>query len=344
MVIVYWVTLATCLSPITLITAMLSLTCNEKTTCGKCGTQIRKLNLARHKKGCSAGTLYCTHCPNFAKKSQNDLNHHIAKNTVPKTCRSLKMNTLLFRVSRVHALRQHKKTQYGFPIKATNVELDDINSEIYDSNLREELRSSQPFLVDSELERARHKVFNYAVKSFNKAIVNEELDHFFNIWKLAVKVNSAFMLILKKIDNWGSRYVYAQENNTLLDWSKIVCTEENVAKLKEILNKSDDIESSSWRKLNINWRFYKLTNSTVFAALRKDKPMVCKDAVSPKSLLKSHTVNCLTYAENTRKPYRDNFCLFRAPALELHGIRRLEGETSENFNLFMSRMDGLRPS
>ena len=36
-------------------------------------------NIERHKKICSAGTLYCTNCPNFSTKSQNDLNYHIAK-------------------------------------------------------------------------------------------------------------------------------------------------------------------------------------------------------------------------------------------------------------------------
>ena len=46
--------------------------------------------------------------------------------------------------------------------------------------VREEFRSCQHFLVDSQLERARHKVFNYAVETLNKTIENEKLNHFFN--------------------------------------------------------------------------------------------------------------------------------------------------------------------
>ena len=57
---------------------MPSLNRNEKITCENCGVQITKLNLARHKKSCSAGTLYCTQCPNFSTKSRDDLNYHIA--------------------------------------------------------------------------------------------------------------------------------------------------------------------------------------------------------------------------------------------------------------------------
>ena len=34
------------------------------------------------------------------------------------------------------------------------------------------------------------------------------------------------------------------------------------------------------------------------------------------------------------KPYNDNLCLFRALALHLHGIEKLEEETSKIFNLF----------
>ena len=58
---------------------MPSLNRNEKVICRNCGTQTTKLNLARHKKKCSVGTLYCTQCPNFSTKSQNDLNYQIAK-------------------------------------------------------------------------------------------------------------------------------------------------------------------------------------------------------------------------------------------------------------------------
>ena len=93
--------------------------------------------------------------------------------------------------------------------------------------------------------------------------------------------------------------------------------------------------------MNTKWRFYKLTNLTVFAALLKDVPMVCKNAILPEPQLKNHTINCLTYEENTRHPYNDNLCLFRALALHLHGSQRLEEETSKLFNLFINIMDGL---
>ena len=69
--------------------------------------------------------------------------------------------------------------------------------------------------------------------------------------------------------------------------------------------------------------------------------MGCKNAVLPKPLLKNHTINCLTYGENTGKPYNDNLCFLRAIALHLHATQRLEEETSKFFSLFINKMDGV---
>ena len=64
--------------------------------------------------------------------------------------------------------------------------------------------------------------------------------------------------------------------------------------------------------------------------------MGCKDAVLSESLLQNLTVNCLTYEQNTKNPYKDNLCLLRALALHLHGNDRLGEKTSNLFNLFLA--------
>ena len=212
--------------------------------------------------------------------------------------------------------------------RTRDLDVEHIVGDVEDHILREELRSCQHFLVDSELERARHKVFNYAVEILNETIVNEKVDFFFNILKCAAKVNLAFGFILKSIDNGGFIYFYAHENNTLLDRSKFLCTHDDLAKLKGFLNLTDVIDFCSRERTNTKWRFYKLTNLTVFAALLKDVPMGCKNSVLPEPLLKNHRINCLTFEESTRQPCNDKLRLFRALALHLHGTRRLEKETS----------------
>ena len=72
--------------------------------------------------------------------------------------------------------------------------------------------------------------------------------------------------------------------------------------------------------------------------------MVCKDSVLPQPLLKNQKVNCLTYEQNTKKPYKDNLCLSRAVALHLFGNERLEEETSKIFNLFLNNCGEADPS
>ena len=55
-------------------------------------------------------------------------------------------------------------------------------------------------------------------------------------------------------------------------------------------------------------------------------------------------MNCLTFERNTRQPYNDNLCLFRALALHLHGNEKLEEETSKIFNVFLNNSEQRDPS
>ena len=232
---------------------MLSLNRSKKVTCENCATQITKLNLARHKKRCSVGTIYCTQCPNFSTKSQNDLNYHIAKkHSAPKLEVTFKCKLCYQEFPGFHALRQHRNTQHAMQIGSgtRDVNVEHIMGDVENHRLREELRSCQHFLVDSELESARHKVFNYAMETLNETIVNEKLDQFFNNLKCEAKVILVFGFLLKIIEDGGLRYFYAHENNTLLGRSKLMCIHDDLAKLKDFLNKTDVIESCSRERMN----------------------------------------------------------------------------------------------
>ena len=49
------------------------------------------------------------------------------------------------------------------------------------------------------------------------------------------------------------------------------------------------------------WKFYKLTNLTVFAVLLKGVPMGCKDSALPELLLKKQKLNCFEPFEKKYK-------------------------------------------
>ena len=213
--------------------------------------------------------------------------------------------------------------------------MEDKVVDVDDQSSREELQSCTHFLIYFEIQKGRHSMFNFVVNNFTAQVIEEKLDRVQDKLKWVAKLILALGFILKNIEDGKIRYFYAHENNTLLEQLKLVTNIYDMAKLKKLLKKTDVIESCTKERSNTKWRFFKLSNLTIFAALLRDIPMDCKVAVLPESLLKNHTVNCLTYEQNTKKPNKDNLCLFRALAFHLQGNERLEEETSKLFNLFL---------
>ena len=128
---------------------------NVKVTCEICGVQITKPNLARHKKSCSAGTLYCTQCLNFSNNSRGDIKYYIVKqHSTPRPSIMYKCKICHVEFPGYYALRQHKNSQHGTKIGfgANNITVEDIVGDIDDRSLREELESCQHFLTDTEME------------------------------------------------------------------------------------------------------------------------------------------------------------------------------------------------
>ena len=112
-----------------------------------------------------------------------------------------------------------------------------------DKSLEEELQSCRHFLADSEIQKGRHSVFNFVVNQFTAQVIEEKLHCILDKLKCAAKLNLALGFNLKKIEDGKFGYFYAHENNTLLEQSKLVSNIDDMAKLREILKKTDVIES-----------------------------------------------------------------------------------------------------
>ena len=134
------------------------------------------------------------------------------------------------------------------------------------------MESCKHFMSDTEMENGRHRVFNFAMLSFDISLLNDKLDYVFKELKCAAKVNLAFGFVLKNIEDGMCRYFYTHENNTVME-SKLVCTPDDIANLKEKLQTVDIIDLCTRERANTKRKFYKLTNVTVFAALLKDIAM-----------------------------------------------------------------------
>ena len=149
---------------------------NVKVTCENCGTLVTKRNLSRHKLRCSGGTLYCPKCPNFFTKSRDDLNYHIAKqHSAAGPSKTYKCNLCHAEFPGFYALRQHKNIQHGKQVGlgASNIDVEDRVGDVDDQSLREELQSCRHFLVDSEIEKGRHSVFNFAVNKLTAQVIEK---------------------------------------------------------------------------------------------------------------------------------------------------------------------------
>ena len=116
-----------------------SLIRKEKFTCENCGTQTTRNIIVRHKKRCSVGTLYCTHCPNFSTKSQTDLNYHIVKkHSAPKPEITVKCKLCYQEFPGFYAFRQHRTTQHTMQIGSgtKDVDVEHIVGDVEDDSLR----------------------------------------------------------------------------------------------------------------------------------------------------------------------------------------------------------------
>ena len=173
------------------------------------------------------------------------------------------------------------------------------------------------------------------MSTFDNSLINKKMDLVFKGLKCAAKVNLAFGVVLKNVEDGSCTYFYTQENNTVMERSKIVCTPDDITNLKEKIQKTDFVDLRTREKANTKWKFYKLTNLTIFPAVLKDIPLGCKDSVLPEPPLTNQNVKYLNFEKNKRNTYNDIFCLFRAIALHLIGSERLEEKTFKIFNLFL---------
>ena len=273
-----------------------------KDTCANCRNSVTKQKLSRHKSRCSAGTLYCASCPTFSTKSRDDLNCHTAKKHATPRLKITNKCKISFReFFGFHALREHKITKHGIQMKSGEFDVNNL-LEDDDADLKEKLRECQLFLlVVCELEEGKHRVFNFAVSTFDNSLINKKLDLAIKGLKCAAKSNLAFGFVLKIVEDGSCRYIYAHETKTVMERSKLVCTPDHITNPKEKIQKPDFVDLRTRERANSRSKFYKLTKLTVFPALLKDIPMGCKDSVLPEPLLTNQNVKYLTFEKKYKK-------------------------------------------
>ena len=167
--------------------------------------------------------------------SQDDLNYHVAKKQkVPRSSITYNCTLCQAEYPGFYGLRQHENTQQGTQMGfgASNIIVEDIEGNVDDQSLREELESCKHFLTDTEMKNGRHRVFNFAMLSFDIFLPNDKLNYVFKELKCAAKVNLAFGFVLKNIEDGRCRHFYAHENNTITERAKNVCIQADSTNLR----------------------------------------------------------------------------------------------------------------
>ena len=146
---------------------MPSLNRNEKVKCEDCDKENRRSDAARHRKNCVRGVISCSECRYFTY-NQQEMNYNVTKKHASST---YKQSTVCSSCEKVfpsyYSLQKQWRKEHGAKQRRKpNDTVADLNKiveeEVEDGEkLKEELSSCQHFLVDTEMENGRHKVFSF---------------------------------------------------------------------------------------------------------------------------------------------------------------------------------------
>ena len=189
----------------------------------------------------------------------------------------------------------------------------DINlKEMFDNDpeLLAELEPVKHFLVDTCHHWKHHSVYNFAFHSLSNADFRDNLQKVYNELTSAAKINVSFGFVLKSVEN-EYRYYYAHNNNTLFDLPVVLADKDDLRFILDNLDDESYFEHMMRERENTKWRFYCVTNMTIFAYLMPRIPLGCKTETIPLYLSRNKQIFTLLF-NHQRNKIGDNFCLFRA--------------------------------
>ena len=179
---------------------MPSLIRKEKIACEICGSQTTRNNFVRHKKKWSAGALYCTKLPIFSTKCWAQVNYLIAKKHRKPTARVLQKCKICNKdFHSFYLLREHKRKKHGTQRGswAQSVDVAQLIGDVDGNSLKEELNTCKHFLIDSEVEIGRNRVYSFAMGTVDPKHLLEIVDVVFDNLEWAAQLNVALCFCWK---------------------------------------------------------------------------------------------------------------------------------------------------
>ena len=116
----------------------------------------------------------------------------------------------------------------------------------------EELSVCEHFLVHTEIEIERHKLFNFQMSKLDTKIINKKLEEVFNKLDSAAKINVALGFVLRNVKMGDFRCYYAHENNIWFEKSLLLCTKAELITIQGKVEKFDTVEQCTQERQNPN--------------------------------------------------------------------------------------------
>ena len=123
------------------------------------------------------------------------------------------------------------------------MDVENIVGDVGDQFLREELESCKHSLTDTEMENGNTKSSTLPCRPSTCLCSLTNWIMYSKKLKCAAKVNFAFGFVLENIDYGMCRYSYAHKNNTIMERSKLVCTQTDLTNLENRMQKVDFVDN-----------------------------------------------------------------------------------------------------
>ena len=187
-------------------------------------------------------------------QSWQEMNYHVAKKHAPL---SSKQSTVCASYEKefpsFYSLEQHRRKKHGAKPRKPSDTMPDLNKIVEEGReagekFEEEFSACQYFLVDTDMENGRHKVFNFQMSKLDTKVSNEKLEEVFNKLDSAAKINIALCLFLRICRNGKYWYYYEHDKTTLC--SQIAFT----APKAVLITMQEKVEKLSWSNALKNFK------------------------------------------------------------------------------------------
>ena len=178
---------------------MLPLNRNPKVICDNCVPKLQSLILFVTRRDVQLEHCILPSVPISPQKPEKSWNILLLKTTAPQNPLILSNVNIVIKSFRDFTLYVNIKTSNMLFLSRQQLLMRTVSSTNF---MRQILKKScahvNNFLIDTELEHARQKVFNCATENLIAKTVDKKLDHFFNNLKCAAKVNLALGFSLRR--------------------------------------------------------------------------------------------------------------------------------------------------